>query len=368
MSGMESVQIRVSSATSEAVLVDAPNAFRTGSTEVMLAALARAVRGYQRDNQIADDRPIFIQVERHGREDSAVTHSGGRADLTRTVGWFTTIAPVRVDPAVDAVHAVKAAKEELAGQPDLGAGFGALRFGSDSELSRRPLPSIGFNFLGAGGGSQRDEAPVDLTDVLLPVSDAPDLPPTVSGRMRPLNTLLVNVGTVVGSAGRELVATFFYDNGVLNADDVDDLARRWIAELDDIVAAVGDGDVGLSPSDIPGGSLTQADLDGLALRYPGAMVWPLTPLQRGFYFQHELVDGDRGEGIDVYVAHAVLTLDGDVDVDRLRLAAAGVLDRHEVLRSGYVHVADGAPVAVVPPRVEPRFTVVDLRGLPADEV
>ena len=37
-----------------------------------------------------------------------------------------------------------------------------------------------------------------------------------------LNTLLVNVGTVVGSAGRELVATFFYDNGVLNADDVDD--------------------------------------------------------------------------------------------------------------------------------------------------
>ena len=95
----------------------------------MLAALARAVRGYQRDNQIADDRPIFIQVERHGREDSAVTHSGGRADLTRTVGWFTTIAPVRVDPAVDAVHAVKAAKEELAGQPDLGAGFGALRFG-----------------------------------------------------------------------------------------------------------------------------------------------------------------------------------------------------------------------------------------------
>ena len=110
MSGMESVQIRVSSATSEAVLVDAPNAFRTGSTEVMLAALARAVRGYQRDNQIADDRPIFIQVERHGREDSAVTHSGGRADLTRTVGWFTTIAPVRVDPAVDAVHAVKAAK------------------------------------------------------------------------------------------------------------------------------------------------------------------------------------------------------------------------------------------------------------------
>ena len=68
------------------------------------------------------------------------------------MGWFTSIAPVSVDPGGDVVRAVKAAKEEWLGRPDEGIGFGLLRYGGLSEeLAGRPLPSIAFNYLGNRG-------------------------------------------------------------------------------------------------------------------------------------------------------------------------------------------------------------------------
>ncbi|RTL09010.1 MAG: amino acid adenylation domain-containing protein, partial [Acidimicrobiia bacterium] len=359
---------RAPTVVSEALVTTVPEAFGGAVTDPLVAALARSIRSWQRDRGIVDDQPVGILIEGHGRYEDVLAQGpeAASADLSRTVGWFTTIAPMRVDPAADAVHAVKAAKEERLSQPDNGIFFGLLRYGPAADtLGARPLPVVTVNYLGnvasrGDGGETAD---------FLPIAGAPSLPGHVDGAMVAANPLVVNVNTVPTDDGRQLVAAFYYPEALFATDDIDDLARRWIAELEAIVGHLAVvGDPGLSPSDVVGVDLTQDDLDGLARRYPGAQVWPLTPLQRGFYFQSEFVDADSTDGIDVYVAHAVLTLDGDVDVDRLRAAAAGVLDRHEVLRSGYVHVANGVPVAVVPPRVEPRFTVVDLRGLPADEV
>ncbi|GAB08435.1 putative non-ribosomal peptide synthetase [Gordonia araii NBRC 100433] len=362
MSAARTVHIRVPADVTEAVLGTAPEAFATGSTEIMLAALARAVRGYQRDAGIVDDRPVSVQVERHGRDDAVIAHSEGRADLTRTVGWFTTIAPVLLDPADDAVHAVKAAKEELAGQPDAGAGFGVLRYGADSPLRQRPLPSIGFNFFGAGAAAGADTAP-DLADELLPAADGPVLPPSLSARMRPANALTVNVSTVASDGGRELAADVGYDPAVLDEDEAADLGRRWVDELRAIVESVAAGDVGLSPSDVPGAQITQADLDDLAARYPGAAVWSLSPLQRGLYFQHELV-ADETDGLDVYATQAVIGFEGKVDEARLRSAIANVLARHRALRAGFVRAASGTVVAVIPSEVDPPVEVRDVSDDP----
>ncbi|WP_289445399.1 hypothetical protein, partial [Klebsiella pneumoniae] len=68
-------------------------------------------------------------------------------------------------------------------------------------------------------------------------------------------------------------------------DDVAGIAQRWSAELAAIVDVVAHGDVGPSPSDIAGTSVTQEDLDRITELHPGAAIWPLSPLQKGLYLQ-----------------------------------------------------------------------------------
>ena len=102
----------------------------------------------------------------------------------------------------------------------------------------------------------------------LPIAGAPSLPGHVDGAMVAANPLVVNVNTVPTDDGRQLVAAFYYPEALFATDDIDDLARRWIAELEAIVGHLAVvGDPGLSPSDVVGVDLTQDDLDGLARRY-----------------------------------------------------------------------------------------------------
>ncbi|NED69057.1 hypothetical protein G3I15_49880, partial [Streptomyces sp. SID10244] len=213
-------------------------------------------------------------------------------------------------------------------------------------MAGRPLPSIGFNFFGAGGRG------ADAATVAVPFmvdTDAPALPSSVTGGMTAMNTITVNVGTQLTPGGRELSADFLFAGGIVSAADVEDLADRWSAELAAIVDVVTSGeDPGRSPSDVPGSGVTQADLDVLAERHPGAPVWPLSALQKGLYLQSALSSGAGTDDVDVYVSQAVLRLGGDVDESRLRAAVESLVAHHRVLRSGFVQTDGGAVVAVVP--------------------
>uniref|UniRef100_UPI0039B6DAA9 condensation domain-containing protein n=1 Tax=Vibrio vulnificus TaxID=672 RepID=UPI0039B6DAA9 len=61
----------------------------------------------------------LIQLEGHGREELF-----SDVDLTRTVGWFTSLFPVRLTPADSVGAAIKQIKEQLRAIPNKGIGFG----------------------------------------------------------------------------------------------------------------------------------------------------------------------------------------------------------------------------------------------------
>ncbi|GAC56445.1 putative non-ribosomal peptide synthetase [Gordonia hirsuta DSM 44140 = NBRC 16056] len=343
-----------------ALLQRVPEAFGAQLTDVLLAALARAVRSWQRDQGIDDGAPVGVLSEGHGRYEEILAQGSDprRADLARTVGWFTSIAPLSIDPSADPVHAVKAAKEERLSRPNQGIGFGLLRYGGNDELEARPLPSIAFNYLGGGGGADQPTAtPAGEPIPLLPAGDAVFLPGAVSGGMAAMSPLVINAQTIRRADGPVIAADFRFPESVLSTADAEDIARRWSDELATIVAAVAVGDPGLSPSDVPGTGVTQDDLDLLAERFPGADVWPLTPLQRGLYFQSELA-GD--ETVDVYLTQATLRLGGDVDLGRLRRATDDLLEHHRALRSAFVRVPSGAVVTVIVDGVRAGWREVDL--------
>ncbi|WP_425270387.1 amino acid adenylation domain-containing protein, partial [Gordonia alkanivorans] len=340
-----------------AILTAVPQAFGSSVDDVLLGALARAVRSWQLDNGIADDGPVAVSTEGHGRDES-IAGDEGAIDLSRTVGWFTSITPLTVDPSGDIVRAIKSAKDMRLSRPGGGVGFGILRYNSEGELAQRPLPSILYNFFGGGTAPAADTAP----DEFLPVSDRPHLPATVSGAMRSPSIFGINISTA-GREEKRLEATVTYATDILDEAAAADIAERWHREMRAVADLVGSGAaVGLSRTDVPGVEVTQDDLDRLAEQYPGVDVWPMTPLQQGLFFQADLASnaGADHAGIDVYVTQTVLSLTGEIDADRLRAALGQLLDRQRVLRSGFVRLSNGAAVTVVPAEVSVPWRVVDL--------
>jgi amino acid adenylation domain-containing protein/non-ribosomal peptide synthase protein (TIGR01720 family) len=89
-------------------------------------------------------------------------------------------------------------------------------------------------------------------------------------------------------------------------------------------------------------------------------VWPVSPLQEGFFF-HAALDAD---GPDPYLIQEVLHLESGsgVDAAALRGAAQDLLDAHPQLRAGFHQLDDGRVVQVVAPAAVLPWTEADPAG------
>jgi amino acid adenylation domain-containing protein/non-ribosomal peptide synthase protein (TIGR01720 family) len=111
--------------------------------DLLLSAFACSVRDWTSSTKVS------LDLEGHGREDAV-----GDLDVSRTVGWFTSVYPVTLDiPAdMDMRGTVRAVGEQLARIPGKGIGYGVLRYISDpgiqEQLDRGPTGEICFNYLG----------------------------------------------------------------------------------------------------------------------------------------------------------------------------------------------------------------------------
>src|SRR5204863_7877923 len=111
-----SVTVRLGTEETRALLQDVPGVYRTQVNDVLLAALGRVLSGWT-----GHDR-VLVDLEGHGREDVF-----DDVDLSRTVGWFTTMFPVALHlPAdTDWGATLKSVKEQLRAVPGRGLGYGA---------------------------------------------------------------------------------------------------------------------------------------------------------------------------------------------------------------------------------------------------
>jgi non-ribosomal peptide synthase protein (TIGR01720 family) len=139
------VQIGLTASETDALLRGAPTAYRTRVNDVLLAALAKALSSW------TDRETVTIDLEGHGREE--LGDRDEPADLSRTVGWFTTIYPVSltVPEGAGPRELAKAVRRQLRTVPGNGLGFGALRHLGSPEVRERldgEAPQIVFNYLG----------------------------------------------------------------------------------------------------------------------------------------------------------------------------------------------------------------------------
>ncbi|MEU7137626.1 amino acid adenylation domain-containing protein [Streptomyces sp. NPDC046261] len=255
----------------EALLTRVPAAFHAGVNDVLLTGLALAVADWRRRLGRGDGSSVLLHLEGHGREEAVVAG----ADLSRTVGWFTSIYPVRLDPAVGDWAAVWAAgpavgdalkrvKEQLRALPDNGVGYGLLRYLNPETgpvLAGLAQPQIGFNYLGRFAVGDRAGSGAPDAGDWRPVAEDTGL--TGADPRMPLpHALSVNALTEDHADGPRLKVTWSWPRELLAEADMRDLAEAWFRALRVLIEHARDPEAGgHTPSDVPLVSLSQADLD-----------------------------------------------------------------------------------------------------------
>ncbi|MFJ5305072.1 non-ribosomal peptide synthase/polyketide synthase [Streptomyces sp. NPDC088350] len=221
------------------LLSRAPAAFGATVNDVLLTAFALAV-GDWRARELGGERtggPVLVDVEGHGREEQLA----GDADLSRTVGWFTSVVPVRLDPGeadlADAFAggpALEAAlariRPHLTALPTAGIGHGLLRYlnpGTGPRLAQLDEPQIEFNYMG------RFDRPEAADWSYAAEDDAADLDADPGQPMS--HALTLNAITEDRPEGPELSAHWAYAAELLTEEQVEDLARTWFRALEAVV-------------------------------------------------------------------------------------------------------------------------------------
>ncbi|PWB29273.1 hypothetical protein DCO48_22320, partial [Pseudomonas sp. SDI] len=324
------------------LLQDAPAAYRTQVNDLLLTALARVIARWTGDDA------VLVQLEGHGREELFAEH-----DLTRTVGWFTSLFPARLSPAVQLGESIKQIKEQLRAIPNKGSGFAALRYlGDDASraaLQALPVPRITFNYLGQFDGSftQADGS------LFVPAGESGGAGQSAEA---PLSNWLTLNGQVY--AGQLSLGWTFsreqFDQATVQAL-ADDYARELRALIEHCLAPQHHG---VTPSDFPLARLTQAQLDGLP--FPAQQIedlYPLSPMQQGMLF-HTLYEQSAGD----YLNQLRVDVEG-LDPGRFRAAWQATLEAQDSLRTAFVWQGDlEQPVQVLLKALHVPFGELDWQG------
>lgn len=116
------------------------HSFKTEINDLLLTALLLSYQKW------TNNHGLQIDLEGHGRE-----NINDNIDISRTVGWFTSIFPVIFSPpeTSNLSAVIKYVKQVLRTIPNKGIGFSVLKYLSDNiKIKTFPKSQIAFNYLG----------------------------------------------------------------------------------------------------------------------------------------------------------------------------------------------------------------------------
>ncbi|MDK2407978.1 amino acid adenylation domain-containing protein [Aphanizomenon sp. PH219] len=213
-----SVSLALNEEQTRALLQDVPSAYNTQINDVLLTALVQSFA------QWTGESSLLIDLEGHGREDLFED-----VDLSRTVGWFTTLFPVRLQlQEIDhSGNALKFVKEQLRQIPNRGIGYGVLRYLQENSTIREKLQSlpsaqISFNYLGQ-------------FDQVLKASESLGLAKEFKAEQSLLNQRSHLLGISGFIRGGKLEMTWTYSEKIHKQDTIEKLAVGFIEALKNLI-------------------------------------------------------------------------------------------------------------------------------------
>jgi len=333
----ETVTARLTTDQTELLLRQVPGAYHSQINDLLLTALAESFRSW------TGRESLLVDVEGHGREDV------GAIDVSRTIGWFTSIYPVRLSlksgARLDA--SLQSIKNQLRQIPGKGIGYGLLR-DQFTRLPQAGFPqaNVLFNYLG-----QFDQ--VVAGSRLF--SFAPE-PVGLWHHGTNKRTHLIEV--LARIAGGQLEVQFNFSRNVHARATVARLAARYSAALAELIQLSSAEDAHRwSVADFPLATLKAAELAEILKSHPSVEdIYPLSSMQKLFYSM-EASAGQLGFEQWRFVFR------GSLDTAVLRRSWQRVIERHPILRTAFV--ADGLreTMQVVLPARPLDWTEIDLRDM-----
>ena len=358
----EEFTLELTELQTQQLLQQANKAYKTEINDLLLTALASAL------TQQCEHSNCLLHLEGHGREWVSDT-----VDVSRTVGWFTSLYPVllAMPEAVNKTSSVlaeneiaseiKAVKQQLRQIPDKGFGYGLIKHYQQSDdehasvidFSALENSQVSFNYLGQTDNSFGEQ------ELLLLAPESP-------GAERDLNEVQPYALDVFGivTDGRMRFG-FRYGREHLDAEFVEALANQFEARLLAILEHCLDtANFGFVPADFDSVPLSQLQIDGFCNRYPALNdIYGLSPLQHGMMF-HALLDPDSA----VYFEQHCFDINGSLDADKLLSAWQQVVQRHDILRSQFLPESnDHGAMQLVLNEVTLPFSQVNLTELESQQ-
>ncbi|RKH39334.1 non-ribosomal peptide synthase/polyketide synthase, partial [Corallococcus sicarius] len=342
------VAVSLTAGDTQLLVQEVPGAYGARLEEVLLAALTHTLARWSGQSH------LMVDLEGHGREDLFED-----VDLSRTVGWFTTLFPLLVD--VDASHgpaaALRQVRHALRAVPDKGLGYGLLHYLRPRQDARPRSSASGapvlFNYLG-----QLDSALPSSPHFRL--SRLPTGP--VQGGEGPRTHVLEVTAFILG--GRLEIA-FAYSQNLHQEGTLQGLGQHVAQTLRALVSERHSPQaLARTAADFPLAGVPTHLLDALLQDQPALEdVYPLAPMQRGLLFHALLAPGSSAYFEQLSWAFFNTALDPVA----LQRAWEHLLARHPVLRTGFLWEGLEQPLQLVHAQSPLPWQVLDWRALPDAE-
>ncbi|GMK39948.1 hypothetical protein PCCS19_30030 [Paenibacillus sp. CCS19] len=235
------------------LLSDANKAYRTQINDLLLSALVSSMEPWTL-------RPtLSIDLEGHGREEIGTTS----IDVTRTVGWFTSMYPVLLDKSGKSGpgETLVAVKEQLRRIPNKGVAYGMLRYLTTDPAISEALASLAqrsvrFNYLGQYQSPDEEQSDNGLAPYR---SGAMVDPGSVSSHLLGID------GWVVSG---KLHLSWTFSERKFRKETIQKAADRYLEELRKLIAhCLEVKEPAFTPSDFPNARISADDLKSILNKY-----------------------------------------------------------------------------------------------------
>ena len=311
--------------------------YNTDFNDLLLTSLGLSLR-----DVLGISRSI-VEMEGHGREDIGID-----IDISRTIGWFTTVFPFLLEVSEeerDSILDLIEIKDNFRRLPNKGIGYGVLKH-LTGIYPEDIVANICFNYLGDFGGSLSSSD--SSHESLFSYSDwykGKDI--SLSNASRDVSFSISGM-ILSGSLGLSIT----YNRKDYRSRTMNELINSYKAHLINLIKNVSDKESSyLTSGDLTFKGLSSSEF--LSLNMDGDIedVYGLSPLQEGIYY-HWLSDPSS----TMYFEQMSYRLEGSVlDVELLRKSYDLLVSRHSILRTSFSTDYSGESLQIVRKSVASTF-------------
>jgi len=338
----------IESEVTRSLLTTANHSYNTKIDELLVTAFLMAV------NATLKYPTVVVNLEGHGRDTF-----GANIDISRTVGWFTSIFPFEIsfEKLSTTEQAIRHIKEKLRNIPHNGVSYGALRYMSDTQIKSIDS-SICFNYLG-----QFDNSFDTPTFEFCNFSSGQ----AIGGLVNQQYGLHLNLAVINDKI--QISAT--YSPNSFAESTITLLLDCFVCKVDEINnSCLSLKEMKPTPSDFSFVDISIDELDTIIEKHKTAdgrnnieTIYPLIPFQEVMY--HQITTYNKA--IQPYYHNRIFDINAPINLNALQEAIDCVVKKYDALRMAIEKTQSGKDVTIVLKNIPVSITYEDICEMPSDE-